>query len=1308
MSNKITLNPKPGKLHGFLYDITTNQPISYAIIAVSGYMAISGENGEFTVVADAGTQKVAINHPSYQTKIITVEISMNRLKELEDVQLYPKPGTITGVTSPGNCEITLSGDVEDYTTTSDSQGNFVIDEVLPGAYTLKVDKDNYYTAERSNVIVRLGQVLELGIISLKPEVGFITGRILNNIGVGVQNAIVNSSNSTANTDEDGNFELTVISGTHNVTIVANGYEDEIIGGVEVEPNLVTNIGAIELKSLESGLGNITVGAINLMGETIDASFEIIETGATITPADDSLTFKDLPIGPYSIKATSENYYNNIKEVVVISDKTTTVTFTMIEKSSLVDDLASQLEQLTSRTSQYWEQEIGYPREEFASVEEIFIDTNDSKIKYKLTTIGDKYVGRPTELNPNIFFDFTDKQYNELIDKDGNPITIIDVLDENDMSLLGVDETENPRPTWYGKESGEEIYLVLSDMPEEEIDEFRISMAVHVLLKDMAIDALIKRGVTSKQIDINIVDAITDLKGINWEEPVPSGMDMQSVYGKVTAHDDSISNHTTSINQNAETISQIATRVDNTEEGLSTYQTKTDQNADSITSIASDVDINTEGITANEGQLKIQADRIAQTLKSIQMNRDSGLRISGTNEHAVLMENPLVQITDTITIEFKIMFYKTAGTIFARDANSLRFYLDLNSSLRIVNTYAGIDYNWDTGFIPEENIPYKISWSYNSTTGEEKLYIDGILYSERAIDNGGEIDNSGNLYFGEYNFDEPRNKDFLFSEFTIWNIEKSPGKIEDDYNKELTGSEEGLVLFYKFNDYPENTIFDYTGNGLNAEINGAKWFGISASSSQIEQLSNEYTVKIQSHQNGKNVISGFGLINKGGSSEFSVMADNFYIYGDTTNPDEPGTPVFAVKTDESGNMQGIYLNANMIVDGSIDANKLATSELITSDAQIKDGIITNAKIGSLHASKITAGTIDAARISVGKNTTFAEGYNPTEIESALNKDIAELQSADSTIKKNLEQFTLDSKLSRLEANEIRANWNNAKAEYDTLLNVVSTIIGQVSNNDEMDDSLISDLSAKKSAYTAALDDLELELQTWVELTDNASYNYPLEITSSDRQTILTKFQNAQNAKAEILNSLTDYRERAAAAYADSEINTAREDLQLSIDMFSKDSVITRAEANALEVNYEKYQDERADLIDLTNNLINSGYSDILNDEKEAYQTAMYNLNEEISKWINNDPDNPKEYPIENITATDRSNIISCFRELEKTKSNLINKISYVQSDQKAVEAKDFTLEKVEDKMRLKPKGAILFHFDKHLSSTDGIVAKPIIN
>ena len=70
----------------------------------------------------------------------------------------------------------------------------------------------------------------------------------------------------------------------------------------------------------------------------------------------------------------------------------------------------------------------------------------------------------------------------------------------------------------------------------------------------------------------------------------------------------------------------------------------------------------------------------------------------------------------------------------------------------------------------------------------------------------------------------------------------------------------------------------------------------------------------------------------------------------------------------------FIQSDNIQANAITAGKLATSDLVTYTAQITDGIITNAKIASLNADKITAGTISTSRLSIDGITLTNSGGN----------------------------------------------------------------------------------------------------------------------------------------------------------------------------------------------------------------------------------------------------------------------------------------------------------------------------------------------
>lgn len=70
-----------------------------------------------------------------------------------------------------------------------------------------------------------------------------------------------------------------------------------------------------------------------------------------------------------------------------------------------------------------------------------------------------------------------------------------------------------------------------------------------------------------------------------------------------------------------------------------------------------------------------------------------------------------------------------------------------------------------------------------------------------------------------------------------------------------------------------------------------------------------------------------------------------------------------------------ITAGLIAAGAITAAAVGTNEIIANTANIKDGIITSAKIASLVAEKITAGTLTAMVLAAAKTASDSVVYNP---------------------------------------------------------------------------------------------------------------------------------------------------------------------------------------------------------------------------------------------------------------------------------------------------------------------------------------------
>lgn len=1244
----VYLDPRPGKLHGFLKDIREKKPIENATIVVTGNSALSSSDGEFVIDAEVGKQKLMIYHPDFETLVLDIEVKVNSYHELGDICLSPKPGTVIGSTVPGRSTIRFYGKYENYSIVSDENGDFIIHEIIPDTYLAEISCEGYYTKTRKNIIILSGDITDMGITVLEPEVGNISGKIVREDWVAIENASVTCTNTVV-TDEYGTFFLSGIKpGIQNVFISANGFESKTIS-CNVIANETVDLGTIVLEALESGRGNLVVQAMNMAGEPISATITLLERNESITTVTENnytAKWEKIPKGPYTVRAEAEGYFPYIKDAVVISDQTTTINFNLIDRSKIVDDLVNRIDEL-EHLSTYWDKEIGYPVEERYT-----LGDEEIPMKYRVQYNGpeDIYVGTSLE-DPNSFFDLVDEKYGELFDAQGNPVKIIGIVDENGDPLPRKDS--NGRDIkWYGKGPDEEVYLILSAIPKlpEGLTDIIVRYAIRKTLKDLAVDALIKRGVTAKEVDVSVIDTISQLKGAGfaWNEPIPEDSTIIGLSTRVSNNEGKLLTHQTLIEQNAEQIGLHATRIESAEERISATESALTIQADEIESLVSRMDTAEGEIEVAQSNIKQNADRISSTVRNINIDRGSYLKFNGENSWIDFGVNPGIIFK---SIKARVMFEKFSGqqTIFS--VGETEFGLQGNNLCLSIEDKSQISYNIEN---LETGKWYDLEGIIDGDSKKLYLKIDGVVATEKEVEPFIHV-SSGQMKAGD-------NLKGYIDEIQVWSTYSLEGLIE-----EVDGTEEGLIYAWPLNEHSGNVAHDITGK-QNGIIYNCKWHGLDSATSRVEQLSNQYTVKITRSVDGKEIISGFGLISGDDETEFTVVADRFYIFGDIDNPDEIPVPVFAVDA-ETGK---IYIEADLIANGSITGDKLAAASLITQAAQIEKAIINTAHIDYLDLDSIDVrGRLAASHIIVDASTQFGDGYDPTKVEEKLSRNINELNSSFLSLGNQLDQFINDKKLTRIEAEILKNSYNNVKSEWQTLNSVASSIIANSEYN-------TSSLANKRVKAENAISELELELNNWIDLS-----SYPVTITESDKNNITTKFNNVQNTKVELLNEISKYREDAAIAWAESKINTAESRLKNEIDRFSDDNVITRSEANSLETSLNELLAESEDLIETAkqNNIITI---------RETYENALADLEAMLTPWFGLDS---KQYPLDlSSYSITREDVINQFALVQKTKIQLLNAIT----NKKTEEAIIYTDADIVDDITTH-----IFHFDKHLTSTKGI-------
>ncbi len=142
-----------------------------------------------------------------------------------------------------------------------------------------------------------------------------------------------------------------------------------------------------------------------------------------------------------------------------------------------------------------------------------------------------------------------------------------------------------------------------------------------------------------------------------------------------------------------------------------------------------------------------------------------------------------------------------------------------------NLYGGIanatnQYQVAYGWTPTPNTWYHVASTFDATSGNEALYVNGALvasgtanatiaYDTHPLLLGADIDDQLLRYFlpGQ------------LSSFSLWSTARSHAQIQSDMNQGLTGTETGLAAYLPLNEGSGTTVHDLTVNGNNGTLGG---------------------------------------------------------------------------------------------------------------------------------------------------------------------------------------------------------------------------------------------------------------------------------------------------------------------------------------------------------------------------------------------------------------------------------------------------------------------------------------------------------
>ncbi|MBN9654118.1 carboxypeptidase regulatory-like domain-containing protein [Halobacillus sp. GSS1] len=342
-----TLPADPGILEGTVTDgmdsipgtiITVRTSVGDVVVATG----VTDENGFYTVSALApGFYTVTATAVNFQSSAQGVFIQSNATTT-EDFTLLPNPVSIIGTVINQQTGDPITGaqievrvlDVNGVlvqTTFTDTNGEFLVDQLSPGTYTVVASSPSFQTNFATVTVPPGGQ--ESITLSLIPNPGTLTGTITSETsGSGIAGAIVQAVNQsnvqigTVVTDQNGQYTFTGLPpGNYNVIASAEGFQTKI-GGALVLADTTTVVDLALVSSPGVINGTVTPVQAGTIIQLFTANNVFI--ASVLADANGDYQFSGLAPGNYILTAGAPNFSTVTAGAVVVSNEVTTIDFVL--------------------------------------------------------------------------------------------------------------------------------------------------------------------------------------------------------------------------------------------------------------------------------------------------------------------------------------------------------------------------------------------------------------------------------------------------------------------------------------------------------------------------------------------------------------------------------------------------------------------------------------------------------------------------------------------------------------------------------------------------------------------------------------------------------------------------------------------------------------------------------------------------------------------------------------------------------------------------------------------------------------------
>jgi uncharacterized protein YjbI with pentapeptide repeats len=212
---------------------------------------------------------------------------------------------------------------------------------------------------------------------------------------------------------------------------------------------------------------------------------------------------------------------------------------------------------------------------------------------------------------------------------------------------------------------------------------------------------------------------------------------------------------------------------------------------------------------------------------------NALHFDGVNDTVVLSSYPALNSTNQLTLEGWIYITSYTKTVITLNGNS---GIDILSDGKISTWVYLVGSGW-FNLVSDSSVPLN-SWVYIAVVkndgGFNKMYINNTLVKNVADTTSGLFGSCIGASFAANAQSASGYSNISISEFRVWSIARTFNQLISNFNRQISSSESGLVIYYKFNQGTANgtntgltTLTDSTSNNYHGTLQG---FGLSGTTS----------------------------------------------------------------------------------------------------------------------------------------------------------------------------------------------------------------------------------------------------------------------------------------------------------------------------------------------------------------------------------------------------------------------------------------------------------------------------------------------